>query len=90
MTQEQTKSGGIIAKAIVFIVGIILAGIGTAAGYYCYLMANSTKHMEYQWLWVALSAGLCFFMLRGAWHTVFYKPESAKKRFEIAGVNREF
>ncbi len=90
MTQEQTQSGGFIAKVIVFFVGIILASIGTVAGYYCYKLANTTKYMEYQWLWVALLATLCFFMLRGAWHTVFYKPETAKKRFAIAGATREF
>lgn len=90
MSQKQSKSGDLIAKVIVFFVGIILASIGTAAGYYCYLMANTTKYMEYQWLWVALSAALCFFMLRGAWYTVFYKPESDKKRFAIAGATRGF
>jgi len=46
--------------------------------------------MEYQWLWVALTAALCFFMLRGAWHTVFFRPESKQKRFSIGGRDREF
>ncbi len=90
MDQEPKNSSGIVEKAIVFVVGIILAGIGTVAGYYCYLLANTTKYMEYQWLWVALLAALCFFMLRGAWHTVFYRSQASQKRFEIAGSNRGY
>ena len=90
MKQKHSKSSEVVAKAIVFVVGIILASIGTIAGYYGLQLANSTIYMEYKWLWVTLLAALCFFMLRGAWHTVFYKPESAEEKFSIGGSNRSF
>ena len=90
MSNTQIQNGGFVEKAIVFFVGIILSAIGTVAGYYCYQLASTTQYMEYQWLWVALTAALCFFMLRGAWHTVFFRPESKQKRFSIGGRDREF
>ena len=90
MDRKRTQTDSFVVRTIVFFVGVILASIGTVAGYFCYKMANSALHIDHQWVWVTLLATLSFFMLRGAWFTVFYKPESSDKRFAIGGGNRDF
>ncbi|MEM8749258.1 MAG: hypothetical protein AAGF28_03085 [Pseudomonadota bacterium] len=75
MNSKKTGSGGPVERMIYILLGFVLAAIGTIAAWYCVKWASDSQYIEYRWLYVTISAGLAFFMLRGALYTIFPERE---------------
>ncbi|MEE9314427.1 MAG: hypothetical protein V3V02_07240 [Rhizobiaceae bacterium] len=80
MSKTNASSGGSVEKAIWFLAGNIMALIGVVMAYMCYTWAVEPKSIEYRSIWVAGSGSLAWFLLRGAWFTIF-PPEAKPERF---------
>lgn len=87
MSRQNAGSGGIIERIIYVLTGLMLASGATAAAWYCYLLTIDTHLIPYRWLYVTASAGLAFFMYRGAWFAIF-SDRSETKRFDLTSGGR--
>ena len=84
MDNKQVGSGGGIERAIWFFAGCIMASLGLILAFYCYQWTKSPQ-FQYNWAWIAGSAGLSMFLLRGAWFTIFQEKAADKIHYNTGG-----
>ncbi len=85
MNRNDVGSGGRIERLIYFLVGLFLAGMGTLFGWLCYQWAAATIHFDYRFVYIGISGGLAFFMLRGAWMALLPKKETTRVELSSGG-----
>ncbi len=85
MGRKLAGSGGAVERVIFFLIGVVLAAIGTTAAWYSYKFTSDTRFIEHRWLYIAFTSGLAFFMLRGAWFTIFPEVKDERVEFNTGG-----
>ena len=80
-TRASIGSGGGIERAIFFLAGCLMGVLGALLAWFSNKWAVSSIQFEYQWVWMVVTGGLAFFMLRGAWFTVM--PQKRDRKFDL-------